>query len=188
MADRHHDLEATVARYVASNDSRRTRRTASSRPPQNYAPLRVRALVGAVGCLLMIGFFPVVWGYEYLFRSHRVSIVVQSNDSTPICRRVYLGHGYAIDEDRRVSERHHCGLIHTNYGAFRLPETHIFDVLDTPRERLQKSLLPGCRYDVRIVGPRQRPRPTSRINPMGSGKISVVYRNLGCGVEIGATP
>ena len=143
---------------------------------------RARWLVGGFVVL-----FVLLFTHDYIFNRHRLTLTVEVLDAPVDCwSDVPLGRTRFLDPKRRrdfaptrAAIVHWCGGAITDAGFYRLPETHVLNILDTRRAELLETLREGCRYDVTVVGKGGKQNPNRPRAPVIQ-RISRVHRELGC--------
>lgn len=135
------------------------------------------------------GLFLVTFGFltkDYVFNRHRLTLTIEVLDAPAVCwssneRKIsgVLSPKRRDFAPTRAAIVHWCGGAITDAGFYRLPETHVLNVLDTRRTTLLDTLQEGCRYDVTVVGIGGKQNPKRPRVPV-TQRISRVHRVARC--------
>lgn len=93
-------------------------------------------------------------GYERIFTRQDIQVTVLSVDAPKSCRRKSsLLWGAKSRSQSPTSEVFgYCGVIKTNVGYYKLPQSSRVSIISDTREEIHSNLLVGCTLLVRTYG------------------------------------
>lgn len=128
----------------------------------------------------------VILGKGWWLDRHDVTVTIHDINLPVNCSRATVGllgrHANERDFVPEDGDSFFCGLVWTDHGPFRLPESRAMPFVQTDRATLIAALKVGCTYKVRIVETATRPnRDPDQLRK--SGRIIRILEQKGCGTS-----
>lgn len=114
-------------------------------------PSRKKLAVIGLSISLVLGIGAL---HQVLFFSHEIELTVTKNDAAEYCRRGrrFISGGTSRNSVPERPFSGYCGAIETDRGHYKLPDDKYGFTLHQSRQDLDRALVEGCRFRVRIVG------------------------------------
>jgi len=141
----------------------------------------------AFGLIALFGAALALEAYARLFQSHRITVLVQEMDVARECST-----GSLLIGKRRTRHRSskpegvgvgYCGAVVTDRGFYNLPDEKYYFRIGQSRREIYDALVPGCSYQVRIIGPGKVIQPGGRPRVPVVQMIDRVFEKIECDPE-----
>lgn len=135
-----------------------------------------------LGLAFLMAAFGLFFSHQWMFFTHDLALTVTKNDAAEYCRtgrRFSAGGAFRSSVPERPYSGY-CGAIETDLGHYVLPDDKYLVTLHQSRQDLDRTLVEGCRFRVRIVGYGGVFQPGDKPRYPIVQTISRVLEPLGC--------